>query len=83
MQEEKQKGISNFLNLKVESREKVDEIVGDFVAIQVYRELQTLQRSYVSNASCNIIGNCSGGGSCDIIGNCSSSSHSSFAGKTK
>ncbi len=57
---------------EAEDRETVRQAAGEFVAIQVYRELQRINER-VAEAGCSIIGNCSGGGSCDIIGNCSSS----------
>jgi len=60
------------IRLATEDREKVVEVTGELVAIQVYRELSRLNE-LAKVAGCAIIGNCSNG-SCDIIGNCSSSS---------
>jgi hypothetical protein len=60
------------LRLLVEDRENVAQITGEFIAVQVYRELQKANE-LAKIAGCNIIGNCSNG-SCNIIGNCSSSS---------
>lgn len=70
-------GITSLSNLKltVEDREKVAQVTGDVIAINVYRELQRaneLAKAFRA-MGCAIIGNCSNG-SCDIIGNCSSSS---------
>ena len=44
--------------LNVEEREKVAELVGDMIAVQVYRELQ-LAKERSADSGCNIIGNCS------------------------
>jgi len=60
------------LRLSVEEREKVAQVTGELIAVQVYRELQRAN-DLVKVAGCAIIGNCSNG-SCNIIGNCSSSS---------
>jgi hypothetical protein len=59
------------LRLSVEDREGVAQLTGEFIAVQVYRELQSFN-DYLKIAGCAIIGNCSNG-SCNIIGNCSSS----------
>ena len=48
------------LRLNVEEREKVAEIAGDLIAVQVYRELQRAnERLRAGDSGCNIIGNCS------------------------
>ena len=48
------------LKLNVVEREKVAEVAGDLVAVQVYRELQRAKGLAIESASgCNIIGNCS------------------------
>lgn len=62
--------------LSAEDRESVAQVVGELIAVQVYRELQ-IRNDLIQVAGCSIIGNCSNG-SCDIIGNCSSSSKSAF-----
>jgi|SwirhisoilCB3_FD_contig_61_2283162_length_848_multi_2_in_0_out_0_3 hypothetical protein len=46
------------LRLSAEEREKVADIAGDMIAVQVYRELQKAA-SRASDSGCNIIGNCS------------------------
>lgn len=59
------------LRVAVADRDDVEQVVGELVAVQVYRELQRINDG-VRVAGCAIIGNCSNG-SCNIIGNCSSS----------
>ena len=46
------------LRLSVEEREKVAEIAGDLIAVQVYRELQRASERAKGDGGCNIIGNC-------------------------
>lgn len=58
--------------MSAEEREQVGQLTGEFIAVQVYRELR-MQTELRRVAGCAIIGNCSNG-SCNIIGNCSSSS---------
>jgi hypothetical protein len=49
------------LRLNVEEREKVADIAGDLIAVQVYRELQLANQRLIAadSSGCNIIGNCS------------------------
>jgi len=48
------------LRLTAEEREKVADIAGEMIAVQVYRELQNAnERAKASSSGCNIIGNCS------------------------
>jgi len=48
------------LRLSVEEREKVADVAGELIAVQVYRELQNAsERAKASDSGCNIIGNCS------------------------
>lgn len=58
------------LRLNVEEREKVADIAGDLIAVQVYRELQLAGERLKA----------SGDSGCNIIGNCSSSSKNSLLG---
>jgi hypothetical protein len=53
------KGLSG-LKLSVEEREKVADMAGELIAVQVYRELQRASAAVkASDSGCNIIGNCS------------------------
>jgi len=69
-----QLGSSSLANLRlnVEEREKVAEIAGDLIAVQVYRELQLsnerLKASGVVASGCNIIGNCSSSSKTQLLG---------------
>jgi hypothetical protein len=48
------------LRLSVEDREKVADVAGELIAVQVYRELQlATERVKASSSGCQIIGNCS------------------------
>jgi hypothetical protein len=48
------------LRLSAEEREKVAEVAGELIAVQVYRELQKANAAAArGSSSCNIIGNCS------------------------
>jgi hypothetical protein len=67
-----QPGPVSRLRLSVDERERVAQVTGELIAVQVYRELQ-MKNDVARVAGCAIIGNCSNG-SCNIIGNCSSSS---------
>jgi hypothetical protein len=64
-----------------EEREHVAEITSDIIAVQVYRELRSINDAAAASGR-NIIGNCSNG-SCDIIGNCSSSSKEEMMGRAR
>jgi hypothetical protein len=70
--EDSQPGRISRLRLSIDERERVAEVTGELIAIQVYRQLQ-IRNDMARVAGCAIIGNCSNG-SCNIIGNCSSSS---------
>jgi hypothetical protein len=61
--------ITTFANLKLnaEQREKVAEVAGDLIAVQVYRELQNAA-SRASDSGCNIIGNCSSSSKNALLG---------------
>lgn len=59
------------LNITVSDREEVAQVMGELIAVHVYRELQRINE-IAKVAGCAIVGNCSNG-SCNIIGNCSSS----------
>lgn len=72
MSDQLEKTTSAMMRLSIEDRERIADVGGELIAIQVYRELQ-IKSDLAKVAGCNIIGNCSNG-SCDIIGNCSSSS---------
>jgi hypothetical protein len=72
MPENPQPGPISRLRLSVDERERVAQVTGELIAVQVYRELQ-IRNDVARVAGCAIIGNCSNG-SCNIIGNCSSSS---------
>jgi len=52
-------GTLSQLRLSVEEREKVAEVAGDLIAVQVYRELQAANVRAGGSSSCQIIGNCS------------------------
>lgn len=58
------------LRLSVEEREKVADVAGELIAVQVYRELQLAGERLKA----------SGDSGCNIIGNCSSSSKSAMLG---
>ena len=47
------------LRLNAEEREKVADIAGDVIAVQVYRELQKANERAKGDSGCQIIGNCS------------------------
>jgi hypothetical protein len=48
------------LRLSVEDREKIADVAGELIAVQVYRELQlATERIKASDSGCQIIGNCS------------------------
>jgi hypothetical protein len=48
------------LRLSVEERDQLSDVVGDMIAVNVYRELQKANlRAAGGSSSCNIIGNCS------------------------
>ena len=47
------------LRLSTEDREKVAQLAGDLIAVNVYRELQRYQNTAAkSDSGCNIAGNC-------------------------
>jgi len=57
------------LRLNAEEREKVAEVAGDAIAVQVYRELQRAsERARASDSGCNIIGNCSSSSKAALLG---------------
>lgn len=56
------------LRLNVEEREKVAEIAGDLIAVQVYRELQRANERLKGDSGCNIIGNCSSSSKSVLLG---------------
>lgn len=57
------------LRLNAEEREKVAEIAGDIIAVQVYRELQRAsESSKAASSGCNIIGNCSSSSKNALLG---------------
>ena len=53
--------VSSFasLRLSVEDREKIAEVTGELIAVQVYRELQRASERAKGSNGCNIIANCS------------------------
>ena len=57
------------LRLSVEEREKVAEVAGELIAVQVYRELQRANElAKASDSGCNIIGNCSSSSKSALLG---------------
>ncbi len=47
------------LRLSAEDREKIADLAGEMIAVQVYRELQRASSQLAADSGCNIIGNCS------------------------
>lgn len=52
--------------LNVEEREKVAELVGDMIVVQVYRELQNYNVQE-PDGGCNIIGSCSNSSESELL----------------
>jgi hypothetical protein len=58
------------LRLSAEEREKVADIAGEAIAVQVYRELQRANERAraAGDSGCNIIGNCSSSSKAALLG---------------
>ena len=56
------------LRLSAEEREKVAEVAGEVIAVQVYRELQRANDLAKASSGCQIIGNCCSSSKAELLG---------------
>jgi hypothetical protein len=55
------------LRLSVDEREKVADVAGELIAVQVYREIQKANSGLVAASGGNIIGNCCSSSKNDLL----------------